>query len=61
MARQRLLVPLPAFRVPTMLLVARQAVQPVPGQDAMDGRHGQGLLVKALQIVRDLPRPEVIG
>ena len=61
MARLRLLVPLPALRVRAMLLVAWQAVHPMPHQNAMHRRHRQRLLVKALQIVRDLARPEMVG
>src|SRR5918992_3177220 len=39
MPRLRLLVPLPALGVGTMLLTPGQPVHPVPRQDAVDGRH----------------------
>ena len=43
-----------------MLLIGRQPVHPVLAQNAMHGRRGDRQLVKALQVVGDLARAEVV-
>ena len=55
-----LLVALPALRVRPILLVRWKPVYPVTQEDAMHRRHGQRLLVKSAQVVRDLTGAKVI-
>ena len=59
-SRLRLLVPLPPFAMGSMFLIGRQPVQLVPMQNPMDGGPRNGELVKALQVVGDFARPEVV-
>ena len=59
-ARLRLLVTLPTLGMGAMLLAGGQPVHPMPEQDAVDGRHGQRLLMESSEVVRDLARTEMV-
>ena len=44
-----------------MFLAARQAIHAVPHQDAVHGGDRQRLVMKALQVVGDFARAEMVG